>query len=113
MGLDSTHLIGRHLGSGRRELYVIVTEDSDGRVFICGSFFVRLNARRFIAKALKEIRAKLEQDLAQQSKVYCPDVSFFVDECQAGMVWCVRHPMVNLCDLACVCRDFCVPRSIP
>lgn len=82
VGLDSTHLVKGHSGSGRRELYVLVTLDGDGRIVTCGTFLVKDNTRKFICRALRAIREKLED--VMKPEAYRPDMSFFVDECRAG-----------------------------
>lgn len=87
LGLDSTHLLGGRSGSGRRDLYLIVTEDADGRLFVCGCFYVRRNAKVFITCALQEVRRKLVEYL-HPSVYNATGVAIFVDQCSAGQYHC-------------------------
>ena len=61
LGLDSTHLFSGGEGSGDRELYLLVTQDSGGDLCTCGAFYVRKNRTVYIAAALRAITDRISE----------------------------------------------------
>lgn len=89
VALDSTHLLGGRVGTGRRAVYQLVVLSPQGQVTVAAVFFVKSSSGPMLSRALAAIQEFL---CSRFEGGLCPAV-VYIDDHKGGRV----HPSLFLC----------------